>query len=266
MVFVTVGAGLAAAALLTLGIRFLFRGRDRLLSNDGGSPALRALTATYGLIVAFVLGVSLQFFMGAGQQTSAEADSVVILSNLSKVLPAPTGPSLNRELDCYARAVIYREFPAMKAQNYTPLADDAPLLAMYSTIRNDRNLSDTPLNAASYQNTLQQLSTLTNQRDARIRAAHDFLPPFVWVLLIGGAVVVVLAVAAVTFVDRRWPQFLLLFALATILATVLVVVNSLQSPYANEGLSVTANPMKAALTVVARDTPNPNCTALNSHP
>ena len=264
MLLVTVGAGLVAATILTWGIRFVFRGRDRLLSNDGGSPALRALTATYGLIVAFVLGVSLQFFMGAGQQTSAEADSVVILSNLADVLHSPTGPGLDRDLVCYARAVVYQEFPAMKAQDYTPLADDAPLLAMYRTVRDDPQLTNTPLGAATYQNTLQQLSTLTNQRNARIRAAHDFLPPFVWVLLIGGGVVVLFAVAAVTFVDRPWPQFFLLFAVATLIATVLVVVNSLQSPYANEGLSVTAKPMKTALAVVSRGIPNPNCVALNS--
>ncbi len=236
---------MVAAATVTLGYRALFGGGTRLLSNDGGSPALRAITAIYGLILAFMLAASLQSYGAAQTQVTAEADSVVAMGNLSLILPAPVSTKLHNDLACYARVVVNREFPAMTAHNYQPLDDDRPILAMYGTLSAAQRAGQ--VTSADLSATVQQLSTLTSQRDARIRSAHNALPWVVWTVLIAGGVIVMLAVGAVTLIDRPWPQFFILWAVGTIIATALTLVSALSSPYSTAGLSITSEPMKATI-------------------
>jgi hypothetical protein len=69
---VSVLSAIAVAALLTAAIRYGFRGRGRLLSGDGGSPALRAMTTVYALALAFVLATSLQSFQNTSQKAKDE--------------------------------------------------------------------------------------------------------------------------------------------------------------------------------------------------
>jgi hypothetical protein len=245
LILVAVGSGVAVGGLLTLGFRRFFPGR--LLSNDGGSPALRAITATYTLTVAFVLAVALQFFVGAQQQATAEADTVVALSNLARTLPSPVGPRLNNDLACYAFTTVYDEYPRMANGSFTPPDQDAPLRAMYQSLSSFEDTSSSPATNSIIGATYQQLGNLTNERDARIRAGHPALPTLVWALLIGGAIILLLAVAAVTRVDRPWPQFLALSGLATILAIVLILVLALERPFTDNGVSVSTGPMRAAL-------------------
>ena len=133
-IVVIVGGSLAISGVLTLGIRRLFPARERLLSGDGGSPALRALTATYGLLLAFMLGASLQSYQAAQQQTVSEADTVVSLNNLTLLLPGPTSTTFRSGLACYASTVINREFPAMRAANKAPLDDDSALTRLYREV------------------------------------------------------------------------------------------------------------------------------------
>ncbi len=86
---IIVAGSLILPALLTVGVRKGFPGRNHLLSNSGEiSPALRAITATYGLVLAFVLAASLQSFVAAQGRTVDEADSVVAIGNLARTLPA----------------------------------------------------------------------------------------------------------------------------------------------------------------------------------
>ncbi len=202
-----VAVSIAIGAILTLGVRRAFGERERLLSNDGGSPALRAITATYALLLAFVLVVSLQSFENARQKSVTEADAVVSLSNSTLLLPAPSRKHVGRALACYAQTVVDREFPTM-ATGRPVSDDDAALKAIYTSLPN-------PTHAPAAQTSVEtvflgQLSALTTARDARIRSARSNLPPLLWVVVLGGAIVVLLALSAITFVDRPWPQMWLL--------------------------------------------------------
>jgi len=128
-----VGGSLAVGAVLTTGVRRLFRGRTHLLTNEGGSPALRAITATYALLLAFVLATSLQSFQSARSQVVSEADTVVSLGNLAHLLPAPADQRVQRALACYADTVVTSEFPAMRAGTLLP-DDDKALQQLYRAL------------------------------------------------------------------------------------------------------------------------------------
>jgi len=253
-------ASLALAAVLTLGVRRLFRGRTSLLTNEGGSPALRAITATYALLLAFVLATSLQSFQSARAQTVAEADTVVSLSNLALLLPAPSGHRVEQALTCYAFTVVNHDFPAMRAGGTVP-DNDVPLEQIYRTLP---NLDHTSPAATGIANAiLVQLSSLTNARDARIRAARSQLPWLLWVVVIGGGIVALLALTAVTYVERPWAQFWLLTGAAAILFAALLLIESLGSPFAGVGVRIDSGPMQSALHVVSSGVSKPYCVTGN---
>jgi hypothetical protein len=247
IVVILVGSAVLAA-VLTLGIRRLFRTRDRLLTGDGGSPALRALTATYGLLLAFMLGASLQSYQGAQQQTVSEADTVVSLNNLAGLLPGSASQRFRSSLECYASSVVYQEFPAMRSGSSAPLDDDSALIQLYRDV--PAVSAQDGRSEATTQTVMQQLSSLTGQRDARIRSARTSLPTLLWVLIFGGGLIVMMAVAAITFVDRPWPQFVVLTAVSVVFLSAVFLVVTLERPFQSSTLGVSEGPMKSALVSV----------------
>jgi len=82
-------------------------------------------------------------------------------------------------------------------------------------------------------------------------------------VVIGGAVVALLGVTAVTFVERPWAQFWLLSgATAIILAAILLLlllIASLGAPFAGVGVRIDAAPMQSALKAVSVGVPPPYC-------
>jgi hypothetical protein len=256
-VVVTIGVAIASAAALTLGIRRLFPNRP-LLSNEGGSPALRALTAIYSLLIAFVLLTALQSFQNARQQTASEAGAVVSMANLATLAPQPSRSGVRKSLACYAETVVNSEFPAMRAGRAVP-ADDTVLENIYRALPNPA--SPPAATGGLTQAMLSQLSTITSARDVRIRAAHTSLPLFLWLVVIGGAVAVLLAVAAVTVIDRPWPQFSILTAIALVVVGAILLIGSLESPFASGPVSVSSGPMESAFATVSEGLSPPYCAA-----
>jgi hypothetical protein len=249
-VVLAVLSALAVAAVLTASIRYLFRGRARLLSGDGGSPALRAMTTVYALALAFVLATSLQSFQNTSQNANAEANSVIALGHFSQVFPSPTGEQLRAGLVSYANTVVRREYPAMQS-GVIPAHDNAALASMYHTLATANPGGSAVALTATFQGAVQQLSNLTNDRDTRIRAARTSLPALLWVLIVAGGVIVLLGVGAVTFIDRPWPQFFVVASVSAIFAIVALVIVSLETPFVNNGFFVSSMPMKIALDSVA---------------
>ncbi len=248
---------LVSAAILTLGSRRLLRGRPALLTNEGGSPALRAITACYSLTLAFVLASALSTFLSARQQTVNEADTVVALGNLAPQLRPLAAAVVLRELSCYADTVANKEFVQQKAGLDVP-DDNQPLERLYRSLP---NLNKAGQGTVSFTEAmLAQLAALTSARDSRIRAARNSLPVLLWLVVIGGAVVFGLAVAAVTVVERPWAQFCVLTGGAAIVIGVIVLIASLERPFTGQ-LSISEKPMRSALTAVSQSVQKPYCVA-----
>jgi hypothetical protein len=208
------------------------------------------MTTVYALALAFVLATSLQSFQNTSQQANAEANSIIALGHFSRVLPSPTGDELRAELVSYANTVVTREYPAMES-GLVPAHDSPALASMYHTLSTVNQANVVVASSADFQSAVQQLTNLTNDRDSRIRAARTSLPALLWVLIAGGGVIVLLGVAAVTFIDRPWPQFFVLTSVSVVFAIVAVVIVSLQTPFSNNGFFVSSTPMKIALASVA---------------
>lgn len=255
-IVVIVAGALLIPAVLTLGINRLIPRREALLSNSGGSPALRAITASYVLVMAFVLASSLTSFQAARRQTVAEANAVVSIGNLATRLPPKARLPLLRELSCYADRVTNVEFPEVRAGKSLP-DDNAPLERLYRLLPNLDHAGRTTVGTTGA--ILTELSTLTSARDSRIRAARAALPALLWVVVIGGGVLVLLSVAAITVVDRPLAQYGMLMVFTALILGVILLIAALDHPFSNSQLSISDGPMKSALVVVSQHIQRPYC-------
>jgi hypothetical protein len=179
------------------------------------------------------------------------------LGNLAPQLrPLQAGVVL-RELSCYADTVAKREFVELRAGTEPP-DDNVPLERLYRSLPNlNKAGQDTVCFTEAM---LTQLASLTAARDSRIRAARNTLPALLWFVVIGGAVILGLAVAAVTVVDRPWAQFCVLAGGAAIVIGVIVLIASLEQPFSGQ-LSISEKPMKSALATVSQNAQKPYCVA-----
>jgi hypothetical protein len=82
------------------------------------------------------------------------------------------------------------------------------------------------------------------------------LPTLVWVPVFGGGAIVLMAVAAITYVDRPWPQFAVLAAVAMIFLSAMFLIVTLARPFQSSSLAVTNGPMHAALVTVDSGLPS----------
>jgi hypothetical protein len=260
-IVVIIAGALVVSGAITLGINRLMPRRSALLSDHGGSPALRAITTTYALVLAFVLASSLQAFQSAREQTVAEANAVVSMGNLAtRLAPRKRAPVL-RELACYADRVANREFAALRAGSAVP-DDNTPLDRLYRALPNLDRAGQTTISATEAM--LAELSTLTSARDTRIRAARESLPTLLWIVVIGGGGLLLLSVAAITIVDRPWSQYGVLAALAALLLGVVLLIAVLDRPFANGQVSISEGPMKSALVAVSQHVQHPFCTRFDA--
>lgn len=256
-IVVIVAGALLIPALVTFGISRLIPRREPLLSNSGGSPALRAITASYVLVMAFVLATSLTSFQAARRQTVAEADAVVSIGNLATRLPLNERLPLLRELSCYADRVANVEFPEIQAGR-SVRDDNTPLKRLYRLLPNLDHAGQTTISTTGA--IMTDLSTLTSARDSRIRAARASLPALLWVVVIGGGVLVLLSVAAITVIDRPLAQYGMLVVLTALILGVILLIAALDQPFSNSQLSISERPMKSALVVVSQHVQRPYCT------
>ncbi len=201
-----------------------------------------------------MLGTSLQSLQAAQQQTVSEADTVVSLNNLAQLFPDSASHNFRSSLDCYASAVVYREFPAMRSGNRAPLDDDSALVRLYHDVPSTS--STNARETATTQTIMQQLSNLTSQRDSRIRAERSTLPTSVVGLVFGGGLVVLTAVAAITFVDRPWPQFAVLGAVSMVFLSAVILIATLEQPFQASTIQVSDAPMHSVLVTVNADLPS----------
>ena len=255
-IVVIVAGALLISGVITLAINRLRPRRGPVLSEHGGSPALRAITTIYALTLAFVLASSLQSFQTARQQTVAEANAVVSIGNLATRLPSTEQLPVLRELSCYADRVANHEFPTIRAGGSLP-DDNTPLDRLYRVLPNLNQAGQSTVSATEAM--LTELSTLTSARDTRIRAARDSLPTLLWVVVIGGGVLLLLSVAAITVIERPWSQYGVLAALAALIVGVILLIAALDRPFANGQVSISGGPMRSALAAVSQHVQRPYC-------
>jgi hypothetical protein len=206
------------------------------------------LGTVVAVLLAFVIFLALETFSTAKETAGQEAVATTQLYRTAALLPDPGGSVLRGELVCYARAVVEDEWRTMSDGRESPTVHEW-LDRMGSTIS-----SISPENereATAYGEWFDQDAERREGRRGRLAQAEPFVPALVWVVLVIGVLLVV--VHAVLFADaseRVLVQAVMIGGITAVLASGLVVVSYLDSPYGERTGAVEPTEMRFTLELI----------------
>ena len=188
--------------------------------------------ATVGVLYAVLLGFAVivvwEKFSDAESQVAQEASAAATVFRLADGLGDDAGAVLRARLTDYLGAAITKDWPDMELGEVSPAATQA-LNGVYAAAL---NFSPTDgRGVAVLTEVLRQLDLMTQARRARLVLASGIVPGVVWMVLFGGAVIVV----GFTFffgTENLRAQTLMTGALSLLIFSGLLVIVSIDHPFA----------------------------------
>jgi hypothetical protein len=178
--------GLALGGLYWVQRRFPHPVREA--NNEVAGFFLAVLGVIYAVLLAFVVLTVWEDFEDARKAVEQEANEVVILYRLGRALPDPVGGAVREGTRQYAELLISDEWPLLARGDRSPRAQAmedalwAAVVDFQAATDHDRILQDQSISS---------LHGLDGNRHLRMLASQTGLPPVMWVLLIGGAVITI---------------------------------------------------------------------------
>ena len=182
----------ALAAAAAIGVLLLVRRRapDGGHYNDGDRAAGVFGVLATGFAVILGLVVVLAFTSYDESRTGAETEAITVAQQfeVANLLPQPQGRRLAGELVCYARSVVYQEWPRM--QSGIEMSDTNPWgFRLYRTLRGIE--PRTAAEQAAYAKWLDQRLDREAARNTRLHGATGVIPAPLWIVLAVSALLIV---------------------------------------------------------------------------
>ena len=188
--------------------------------------------ATVGVLYAVLLGFAVivvwEKFSDAENNVAQEASAAATVFRLADGVGGDAGNALRARLTDYLRAAIAKDWPAMERGEESPAVTQA-LNGVYAAALNF-NPTD-GRGVAVLTEILQQLNLMTQARRARLVLASGIVPGVIWMVLFGGAVVVV----GFTFffgTENLRAQTLMAGALSLLIFSGLLIIVTIDHPFA----------------------------------
>lgn len=227
IVGLSVGLALAGQYLVRRYVPF-----DVILEHhEVGGFFLQIIGTAYSVLLAFVVFVVWTQFDDAKKITDTEANHLGDVYRLAQGLPAPAQQRIHDASRVYVRAVIEKEWSRMASGDDSPEAL-AALDTLWRVVRDDVSVQ-TPKESALYQGLLTQVTLVDDSRTQRLLAARDSIHPFLWFMLIAGAIITI--VFTYFFGVRSFrSQAIMTVALTTLISFILFLIAAFDRPFTGD--------------------------------
>ena len=220
------------AVLLAVGglalVQYLVPWQLRQQHNDVAGFIYAVLGVVYAVLLGFVTIAVWEDFELARTTAESEANELAELFWLAQEFPEPEGEQIQRLAQSYAKVVIDEEWSLMEQGQASPhasaLADE-----MRSSIYDFE--PDTEEEQVLYDQGLQGVLDLVDQRRLRLLEAREGIPRVMWGVLVAGGVIVV-GFTYLFGLENTRSHTLMIAALAAIIALVLFTIYALDHPFA----------------------------------
>jgi hypothetical protein len=217
-------------ALLAVSLKLLQRWiphHIREEHNDVAGFIFAAVGVLYAVLLAFVVVTVWTNNDSARKTTFQEADALAGIYWISRELPAPLGPQLERQTLDYARTVQDEEWPMMAKHKSDPAAT-----ALVYQIRSSvfAIKPDSAAQQVLYDHAVTHLEDLASQRRERLNQVDDEVPVLLWVALIVGGVLTV----GFTFLfglSNTLAHSLMVLSLGALVVVSLLVIKEMNFPF-----------------------------------
>jgi len=197
------------------------------------------------VILAFVFLAAFESYHSAKSEAQNEATATLAMFHAVQPLSSKTRNQLQRQVICYARDVISKEWPAMRDGD-TSRAVEARITAM--EIDAEKGASE---HSAVYEQWSASNDERRHGRQGRIAEAASVVPSVIWLVLIIGAVIVIASVCFFADSEEAWfPQAAMIAATAAIVVAGLLLVRVLELPYENHSGSIKPTAMARSLALM----------------
>ena len=207
--------------------------------GDRAAGVYGVLATSFSVLLAFVVFLAFTSYDDARRGSDQEATDVIQQLETAQLFPQPAGSQLSGELFCYARAVVYQEWPQLR-KGISPAFNPwgVPLFRTLTTVD-----PKTPAQQAAYSKWLDQTSDREQSRLSRIEGVEDVIPSPLWyILLLSAAIVLVYTFFFADSGERKSVQALFAGAVMALLVTSILVISFFDNPYqsGSGGLQPTA--------------------------
>jgi hypothetical protein len=158
--------------------------------HDMAGPFFNTLGAIYGIFLAFIVSNTWHYYDQTGSNIVQEARYLQSLHNNVSAFKDPFKGQIKTLLSEYRDALVTKEWPCLARGAGSPEATAAlkRLTESYAIHQMEGEASEGPFFTESVKN----LEEIRGLRASRIDDAASGLLPFLWVILIAGAVVLVI--------------------------------------------------------------------------
>ncbi|BBZ11727.1 hypothetical protein BST20_09355 [Mycobacterium branderi] len=181
----------------------------------------------YAVLVAFVVVVVWEQFDQAQSDTESEAVAISDLLRDSEGLPAPARRTIQQNLIAYTNDVVDDEFPRMR-HGGTIEQQSEHLTRVWQSFLQVQPVTQSEI--SFYRQSISKLDDLGSARKTRISSSQSEIPGEMWVLLLGGALVMLIFTYMETVPNVVHHGVLIALASA-LLAFVLYLIFAMEHPF-----------------------------------
>ncbi len=236
LALLAIGGSIALALLALVAVR-RFVPIEALEQNMiVATTKIQVIGTIYAVLLAFVVFVVWNSHDGADQAATREALNLLDVDRLAGGFDEPARGELRALTRRYARAVL-DEWPQL-ARGY-PSGDGQPALdALWQAVVRIEPRSERE--RVLYHELVQRVRALGDDRRDRLLAATTDIPSVLWLVLIGGACLVILF-TALLHSRQMLNQAVMAAALAALIGAILFLIATLDQPFAGAaGLAPTS--------------------------
>lgn len=224
-----IGVVLLACAV-TLAIVWLvdrLRGEHGAVSDDDRvGVKIGAAFGVYGIILGFAVVIAQQTYTDAAHSLQNEMGAVVSVVNMAHALPDGQGEPILLA----TRAYLESEVASWNSVDQQLQVDSPSVAALRRVYEGVQALSINPGDAAAQSAMFQALTQVDSGRMSRIRFDQTSSTMFMWLLLVGGAIIVTAMAALLRFESRRL-RLLLLLSMSCLIAIAVFTTWAFSSPF-----------------------------------
>jgi hypothetical protein len=197
--------------------------------GDRASGVFGVLATGFAVLVGFVVFLAFESFDTSRSGAEAEARIVAQQFETAQFMPVGARAQLSGELICYARYVVHREWPEMRAGT---LADSLNPwgVATFRTLKtiDPRSASE----QAAYSKWLDQRSDRENARADRTHGAEGVIPTTLWIVLfLSAAIIFVFMMFFADSAERAVVQATMIGGVAVVISSTMLLLWFLDNPY-----------------------------------
>jgi hypothetical protein len=241
-------AGVGIAAMLL--VRRVAPDGSFFQDGDRAAGVFGVLATGFAILAGFVVFLAFESYDTSRSGAETEARTVAQQFEIAQLMPVAVRRAFSGDLVCYARDVVYHEWPAMQSGSLGDVLNPWGV-ATFQTLQ--QTVPRSAAEQAAYSKWLDLQTDRENARADRVHGAEGVIPSPLWVVLFLSAGLIFAFM--LFFADPTEPWFVqatMMGGVAIVVTAMLLLLGFLNSPYRNGPGGLRPVAMERTLTLLGQ--------------